>query len=212
MASSNGKWVDTRMLKIIRRAVQDQAIRGHEREDMEQFLSIPSPAPVAANLPTSPVAQHRPPGYMEARDKGRKPCSTTAATAGPVLRLRLIDQENLYAWHDSDRLPWAELSRTAIEYRAIVDYAYWFATGKPLRISSSGTTFDCSFTTSQPLITSPPGALTTSSSPQARSPRSTQRGRLQANPGVGQAGDWSPTLTLPDAQRARDRSVGESEK
>lgn len=117
MASSNGKWVDTRMLKIIRRAVQDQAIRGHEREDMEQFLSIPSPAPVAANLPTSPVAQHRPPGYMEARDKGRKPCSTTAATAGPVLRLRLIDQENLYAWHDSDRLPWAELSRTAIEYR-----------------------------------------------------------------------------------------------
>lgn len=118
MSSSDRKWVDTRMLKTIRRAVPNQAIRDHEREDMEQFLSIPSPAPAAVNLPTSA-------GYMEARDKGRKLCSTTAATAGPVLRLRLNDQENLHAWHKSDRLLWAELSRTAVEYRWATGWVLW---------------------------------------------------------------------------------------
>lgn len=61
MTSPNGKWADTRMLDIIRRAVQIQAISDTERQDLEHFLDIPSP---------TPVAETRPPSYTEARSRG----------------------------------------------------------------------------------------------------------------------------------------------
>ena len=61
MVSPDGKWVDARMLDIIRRAVQIQAISDIERQDLAHFLDMHSP---------TPVAETHPPPYTEARGHG----------------------------------------------------------------------------------------------------------------------------------------------
>ena len=61
MSSSDGKWAEPKMLDIIRRAVQHQAMTLTERQQLEEFLDIPS---------QTSVAESRPPSYTEDQNQG----------------------------------------------------------------------------------------------------------------------------------------------
>lgn len=216
MTSPNGKWIDTRMLNIIRRTVQNQATSDSERQDMEQFLGIPS---------LTPVVEPRPPVYTEAPDQRH-------ATFLPLQPLP--DR-----WSDSG----SSIRRTSTHGTNQTGSSGLRTSGKPSHTGSPQASSSGSARREPPSATpagspqgsasrsarrgqqstagsphaSPSGSArharsptTSTGSPQTASSGPTQRGRFHADTSVGESGDWDPELILPDPRRAGDGSNGGS--
>lgn len=198
MSSSNGKWAEPRMLNIIRRAVQNQAMTATERQQLEEFLDIPS---------QTSVAESRPPSYTEDPRQGHG--------TFPTLPPR---QEQ---WSDTG----SSIRRTSTHGTFRTGSSGLSDRGQQSNIGSSQASPSGSAHRGQQPSTgssqvSPSASAhrrelwpTPTRSPQASSSsESSHQGRSRTNPGVGPGnpgaeGDFHDLL-VPDPRRAGDRSHG----
>lgn len=182
MSSPNGVWAEPEMLDIIRRAVQNQAMTDTDRQQLEEFLDIPS---------QSRVARSRPPSYTEEPPQGHG----TFPTIPPLQQ----------QWSDTG----TSLRRTSTHgtnqngSSGLGDRGQQSDTGSP-QASLSGSTHRRQQSSTRSPQANPSASASSSGSPH--------QGRSRTNTGVGPGqpgaeGDFHD-LVVPDPRRAGDRSHG----
>ena len=195
MSSSNGKWADPRMLDIIRRAVQNQAITGIEREQLDEFLDFPS---------HTPVAESRPPSYTEELSHGQgifrtfQPRQEQWSDTGSSIRRTSTHGTNQTGSSGlSDRGQQSDTGSSQASLSGSAHRRQQAITGSPQASTSA------SVHSRQPSFTSTrsPQASSSSGSPHQERFRSVGPGH------PGAEGDLHDLL-IPDPRRAGDRSHG----
>ncbi|CAD6570589.1 MAG: hypothetical protein ASARMPRED_003794 [Alectoria sarmentosa] len=216
MTSPNGTWIHTRMLEIIRRAVQNQATSDSERQDMEQFLGIPS---------FTSVVEPRPPSYTEAPDQRQatflplQPLPERTSDSGSSIRRTSThgtNQTGSSGLRTSGKPSPTGSPQTSSSGSARREPLSATPAGSPRGSASRSVRRGQQATAGSPQagFSGPPrpgrSSTTPTGSPQTASSGPTQRGPFHADTSVGESDDWDPELILPDPRRAGDGSNGGS--